>query len=166
MEIESTLGFLVPIILPLLSAISATVLGILGSYLLKLRAKVKSEVLGKALEVVGGVALTAVADVMEGSVRHLKAASDDGKLTSQEAVDAFKTATKGAWKALSEEVREVLTRQAGNQDAAMKTYIEPSINRAVLEAKTRFDVTLSKERTNVSAAQLNRARQFLNHAGR
>lgn len=162
MDSETVLAFLVPVLVPLIGSATVAFLGIASAYLLKLRARTKSEVLGRALDVLGGTALTSVASVMEASVRHLKAAADDGKLSPQEAGAAFTKAVDDTWSGLSKDVRDVLVKQAGSKEAAIKTHIEPSINRAVLEVKTKYAETLDKERSIVSTAQLNKARMHLN----
>lgn len=124
-------GALFPVAFTALTAGLAAALGFGAKFLKARTAAVKNERFRIILEAVGQLAYDKVAQLSQEAIRLLKAASDDGKLSANEAQAAVTTAVKETWVSLPDDIRKLLLQIAGNEAAAQNAYIKPKVEAAV-----------------------------------
>ena len=122
----------VPTLLTLASAAIGYLSVLLSGFLKRAAANQENQLVAKALEMVGSMAVTAVAETAQIAVKQLKAAHADGKLTREEAQAALAFAASRVWATLGAQARDTLLKQSGGSvQAAIDTFVKPAVEQQV-----------------------------------
>lgn len=122
----------VPTLLTLASAAIGYLSVLLGGVLKRAATNQENQLVAKALEMVGSMAVTAVAETAQTAVKQMKAAHADGKLTREEAQAALAFAAGRVWATLGQHARDSLLKQVGGStQSAIDTFIKPAVEQQV-----------------------------------
>lgn len=144
-------NILVPLLLAVLTA-AGTWLATNAVAWVKAKAKeANNQILANAFGFLGQTAAVAVTELTQTTVSHLKAAREDGKLTADEARAAFTAAVERTWQLIGRETRNLLTGEAGSEQAAKETIVGPVVEQMV--AATKNEGSAAPPRTQEQAAK-------------
>lgn len=110
--------------------------------------RLKSTQLQDVLQLIETLAHKKVQEIIQSSINHLKAASEDGKLTPLEAKRALLTAIEEVWESLPAALRSLLIGFAGDQNTAKGLYLRPIIEAAVQNVNAAHTVFSPSKRPN------------------
>lgn len=125
------LSVLWPYIFTAIAGFSASALAYASAFLAEKTKLIKSQRLQDALYVVERLTFQKVSELAQTSIHNLKSASEDGKLTTEEAKAAATTAIAEVWQSLPDAIKAVLEKQSGSTDAAQDQYVKPALENAV-----------------------------------
>lgn len=151
----------VPTLLTLASAAIGYLSVLLSGFLKRAAANQENQLVAKALEMVGSMAVTAVAETAQTAVKQLKAAHADGKLTREEAQAALAFAASRVWATLGAQARDTLLKQSGGSvQSAIDTFVKPAVEQqvALLDAVLPQAAPITGEGERERALMLARAK--------